>query len=288
MSFTITEAFVTQFTSNVHHLVQQKRARLIDACRAEYGVIGESYKFERLDASEMQALVRHGDTPLANDAHSNRLAILSPWGKAHLIDKADKVRTLINPDNEYAMNIRASWNRRVDRSFHDECLVPTTTTAVAGVAGAGLDFALVNEVREYFDALEVDEEERFFGYSAQGLTTLLGDTKLTSGDYVSIKAIMAGTIDPGQNVMGFKWRKLPQAAIAYTLSGADLDTQTLYAWCKNGVGLAFSGGEMAPFRVEIDKRPDKSNATQVLGQGQLGGQCIEDALVVPVTADFKS
>lgn len=287
MSFTITEALVQSFQSDVHHVAQQKLARLLDAVRVKYGVVGESHKFDILGSGEMQAHTRHGDTKITNREHTKRLAVIKFYEDGELLDKEDQVRTLTQPQNEYSTAIVSARNRRIDRTVYEECLKPTTTTAKSGANGAGLTFDLVNQVREAADEAEWDEDGRFFGVTGMGLTKLLADAKLSSADYNVVKALVAGTIPPDTTWMGFKWRKFNAANVTRTYSGSDVDTETLYAWHKNGVGLAFAQ-EPGQVPVAIDRRPDKSNAVQVLGKVGVGGQCIEDMLVIPVVVDHKT
>lgn len=282
MSFTIDQAFVQQFSSTVTHLAQQRQARLLGTARTEYGVQGESHHFERLSTSEMMPKARHGDTTIADDTHSRRLAVLKPFEKAHLIDKEDKARTLINPDNEYSANLVMAKNRRIDRTIHDECLRPTTTTAIAaGSSGTGLTFGQVNAARQFADVNEWDEEERFFGYTARGMTKLLEDAKLTSADYNVVKALVSGTLPPETLWMGFRWRRFGQGYV----STVSANIERCFAWQKGGIGLAFSGAEGGFEKVRVDVLPGKSYATQVYCSVLLGGQVIDDALVLPVNVD---
>lgn len=114
MSFTVTDAFVQNFSGNVRFLAQQGRSRL------RYRVItdtltGESAYMEQVAPTEARDVtVRHADSPIMNTQHLRRR--ISPqdcdWGD--LVDKEDKVRLLIDPTSTYARNAAMAINRRID------------------------------------------------------------------------------------------------------------------------------------------------------------------------------
>jgi hypothetical protein len=290
MSQSVDQAHVAAFTSSIHHALQQKSARFMGSIRTEYGVVGASYKFELLGDSEMVPTPRHGDTQYANDAHTNELAILKPFNKTHLIDDEDKVRTLLNLENDYSENIAMAYYRRCDQSILEECVFPTTTSALTGTVNGGLDFDTVSAAREHADASEWDESDRFFAYSAQSLTSLLDQTEVGSSDYNTINTLNNGKFSPDMMWMGFKWRRMPDRVMRANgkVTGAigSVTGETNYFYHKSGCGLAFAN-QFGSLNVRMSVEGTKNYATQVQGKTMLGGQVIEDALVVPVTLVFS-
>jgi hypothetical protein len=280
MSYTITTSFVEQFSSLVHHLAQQKGSRFRDASRIESGVIGKSAHFDRLDDSEPVPTSRHGDTYLANDTHDRKTAYLEDYQKGLLVDKLDKIKLMINPQSAYTQNISYSFARLYDRVFYDSLQAPyiANASAIGGVATEdntnGLNFIKVLNAREFFDSKEVPEGERYFGYTAETMTTLLQANQLTSADYNIVKTLVEGRIAPDQTWMGFKWRRFNTAHVNYSANNT-ANHHLLFAWARPSMGMALG----QDVQLEIDKRPDKQNAWQVYGTMSLGGVVIEPEIL---------
>ena len=100
-SFEITTAFVEGYKNNIHMLAQQHTPRLFGYSRQEQQASKTDY-YERIGITEANDVTeRHGDTPINNAPHSRRAVTLkdSDWGD--MIDRLDRVRLLINPDDAY-------------------------------------------------------------------------------------------------------------------------------------------------------------------------------------------
>lgn len=283
MSFSITAAFVEQFSSLVHHLSQQRGSRLRDAIRNEYGVVGKSCHFDRLDDSEPIPATRHGDTYLANDVHDRKTAYMADYQKGLLVDKLDKVKLLIDPQSSYTQNISYSFARLYDKVGYDVLQAPyiANSAAIGKVITEdntnGLNFVKILEAKEFMDSAEVPEDERYFGYTAETLTTLLQDNRLSSADYNTVKVLVEGQFSPDMRWLGFKWRRFNSSHVNYSANNT-ANHHLLFAWYKQSVGMGI-GQDVA---LEIDKRPDKQNAYQVYGTMSLGGVVIEPEILVAV------
>jgi len=280
MSTQITEAFVQQYKSNMLVLSQQKGSRLRSTVRVE-SVTGTSAYFDRLGATAAVArTTRHGDTPLVDSPHSRRRVTLAPYEWADLIDKADKVRTLIEPTSEYATNAANAMGRTMD----DILIAAASGTAYTGVDGSGtqaitlqiaagaanLTLAKLLSTKEALDEGEVDGDDRFFIVSPKMMTSLLGTTEIKSADYNSVKALVMGQID---TFLGFKFITTNRLA-----ANATADGHLALAYQRRGLVLAI--GE--DVKTEIGPRADKSYSTQVYVSMDLGATRIEDACVVEI------
>ena len=283
MSLTITASFVEEFSSLVTHLSQQEAARLRDSVRIENGVVGKSHHFERLGHSEPIPTSRHGQTYIANDVHDRKTAYLEDYQKGLLVDKLDKVKLLIDPSSEYTRNISYSFARLFDRVTYDTLQAPyiANASAIGKVIEEdntnGLNFIKVLEAREFFDAQEVPEGERYFGYTAETMTTLLQDNHLTNADYNVVKVLVEGRIDPGMTWMGFKWRRFNSTHVNYSANNS-ANHHLLFAWARPSIGMAV-GAEM---QLDIAQRKDLQNSWQIWGCMSLGGVVIEPEILCAV------
>lgn len=285
MSTQITTAFVEQYKSNVFHLAQQKGSRLRGAVKSET-VTGTSHYFERIGATAAQLRQggRHSDTPRIDTPHSRRKVTLADYDWADLIDQEDKVRLLISPQSEYAKAGAYAMGRAMD----DAIIAAASGNAFGGVAGAtpialpagqkiavgttSLTVAKLIAAKEILDASDVDPDEtKYLVCSAKEITSLLGDDKVTSADYNSVKALVAGQVD---TFMGFNFIRTERIAA----SGGD---NLALAFTQSAIGLAL-GKDIS---TRISERDDKNYATQVFLSMTIGATRVEDEKVVEIACN---
>jgi hypothetical protein len=285
MSTQITTAFVEQYKSNVFHLAQQKGSRLRGAVKSET-VTGTSHYFERIGATAAQVrTTRHSNTPQIDTPHSRRKVTLADYDWADLIDQEDKVRMLISPQSEYAKAGAYAMGRAMD----DAIIAAASGNAFGGVAGAttialpasqqiavgasSLSVAKLISAKEILDASDVDpDEQKYLVCSAKEITALLGEEKITSADYNSVKALVAGQVD---TFMGFKFIRTER--IAQDGSGDNL----ALAFTQSAIGLALG----RDIQTRISERDDKNYATQVFLSMTIGATRVEDEKVVEIACN---
>lgn len=283
MAFTITNAFVQQFKNNVLITYQQMGSRLRGAVRID-DITGESEWVERLkDTAAIKKTTRHGDSPLVASVHDNRRVDLADYEWGDLIDKHDKVKMLIQPQNPYAMNARAAFGRSQDdeliAAFNGNAITnkstpttvafPSTQKIVHG--SAGLTLKKLIEVIEKFNDKEVPKEDRYFVYSPRALSYLLNDSSITSADYNTVKLLMRGDID---TFMGFTWimsARLPKTG----------NIRSLFAWHKPSMVLGI-GMDVV---TRIAERADKSFSTYVYLMMSIGATRLQEEGVVEIEID---
>lgn len=294
MSIQITTAFVEQYRANVVHLAQQKGSRLRNAVRTET-VTGKNAFFEQIGAvAARKRTTRHADTPRMDTPHARRRVSLLDFDWADLIDQEDKVRMLIDPASQYAQ--AAAWS--MGRAMDDEIITAADGTAYTGVDGStstafdtnmivdvqirdvgvtaadyGLNVAKLIEAKRLLDANEVDPDEgRTIVVNARQLASLFRTTKITSSDYNSVKALVAGELD---TFMGFDF--LRSERIGTDSNG---DDKVLF-WAQSGLLLALGAEPQA----RISERSDKNYATQVFYSMTIGATRMEEKKVGYIECD---
>ncbi|MCK5641299.1 MAG: hypothetical protein KAJ19_10895, partial [Gammaproteobacteria bacterium] len=243
MSVEITTAMVEQYKGNVELLSQQKGSRLRDSVMTET-VVGKNAYFEQIGATAAQKkTTRHQDTPQTDTPHARRRVSMDDYVWADFVDNEDKIRTLIDPTSPYAVNAVMAFGRSID----DVIIAAATGTAYTGVAGGtatslpstydqgtsasndGLTLAKLIGAKGAFWTQDVDEDEQLhIAVASKQLQDLLNLEKVTSADYVTIKALVNGEID---TYMGFKFHRTQRLAISAT------DVRTCFAWVQSGVKL---------------------------------------------------
>jgi len=290
MSDQITTAFVQQYKANVINLYQQAGSKLRGLTRMET-LVGKQHFFERLGATAaVKKLTRHGDTPLVNTPHSRRMVTLVDFEWADLVDIQDKIRLLINPESEYAIN--AAW--ALQRAYDSEVIFAfdgdvktgetgSTTVTFANDSPAGdLNFEaaalttpdLLN-IKRKLDEKEVPPGDRFIIVSPPALEQLLKASTApiaASSDYNTIKALVNGDLDTW---VGFKW------VVSTLLPSPAANKRYCFAWHKNSMGVAMG----KDIQVDIGIRRDKSNSTQVYVMGTYGATRVQGEGVVRFKID---
>lgn len=315
--FTITAAHVEGFKSNIYMLSQQKEARLFYKARIE-SQNSKTDHYEQIGGVEAVDITnRHGDTPILDVPHSRRQVTLKDADFGALVDKMDQIRTLIEPTNSYAIRAVEALNHKKDDVFIGAAL-GTAMTGEDGdipvvfpnsqkivcvkedLSGAAENFNvyLLTKVQEKFDNADVEEEMRYLAWSSSQKQALLNQTKATSSDYASVKALTSGQIN---QFMGFEFvrsERLPfvldPTSVKWdndgTFNPAGANTgiitnefRSCFAWQKDGM-LSSIGEEQFARIKEMDT---KRFSTLVYVRHSVGAVRMEEVKVVEILCKQK-
>lgn len=302
MSFSVTDAFVQQFSGNVKYLAQQTKARLRPTLHEE-PITGEAAYIEQVAptaARKVQA--RHADSPVMNTQHLRRRVAPYDYDWGDLIDKEDKFRLLIDPTSTYANAAAYALERGIDDEiigamFATSYTGHNGTTAVAwpngngesapaqpggtvvavndwsygvGAGNAGLTVSKLISASVALDAAEGDEdEERYIVVTAKQKGNLLATTEATSTDYNTVRALVDGKID---TFMGFKFihsERLQQDSNNYW---------RIPAYRKTALGL----GIASDIWSKMAERSDKRFSMYVYAAMSLGAARLEESKMVEI------
>lgn len=302
MSFSVTDAFVQQFSGAVRLNAQQGKSRL-RPCVMEDTITGESAFLEQLAPTAARKRTnRHADSPIMSTQHLRRRVAPYTWEWGDLIDKADKVRLLVNLDSPYVQLAGMSLGRAHD----DEIIGAFFGTAFVGHAGAtsltwpngnsestpaqpagtqvavndwtygngsgnvGLTISKLISASVALDAAEGDEEEeRYIAVKAKQKGNLLATTEVTSADYNTVRALYDGKID---TFMGFKF--IHSERLTQDASGFD----QVPAWRKSGMGL----GVAQDITTNVAQRADKSFSWYAYASTDIGASRMEENKLVEI------
>ncbi len=299
---------VQQFAANVYNLSQQKGSKLAGLVRNET-FTGKAEFFDRLGlATAVDKIGRNEDTPNLDIAHSRRMVttMTRHWGT--LVDRKDKVQNIHMPENEYSVAAQNALGRKMDDVIIASALGNamtgedgSTATAlgnaqkVTATTGSALDYPnllLLRKTKYLMDKAQV-VGPRYIVHDAQFLDALLGVTAITSADYNSVKALVAGEID---TFLGFKFVHCEQIASVlatdydtgdyhfsvttglYSAGGTDLGGTEKCALAFCGDGLILGKNPNAVSRVE--ERADKGYSVQVYASIDCGGVRMEEEKIV--------
>lgn len=290
MSTQITTAFVQQYRANVINQYQQGGSKLRGKVREEQ-LNGKQHFFERLGATAaIKKTVRHADTPLVDSPHSRRMVTMSDYEWADLVDQQDKIRLLIDPASEYAVNAA----KALGRSYDDEVILAFDGTAFTGETGAtsvaftsdspagdedfsaaAVTLANIVKVKYDLDAKDVPADGRYLVHDPALLNQLLKQSttpNVTSADYAAVKALVNGEIN---TFLGFEWISMTRL----TVPAANM--RYCFAWHRDSMGIAIG----KDITGRVDELPGKSYATQVYASMSMGATRVQGEGVVRFKID---
>ena len=278
MSLNIPTAFVQQYKNNLQQLSQQHGSRLRGTVMVE-SFHGKGAKaIEQVGAMVATRLTtRHGDTPQADTPHSARWIFPNDYAVSDLIDDADKLRMLIDPQSIYSKNFVDAMSRAMD----DEIIAAATGTAYVGENGTtteafdttnwsiatgsvGLTVAKLRTAKRMLLAAEnAPDEEHFVVLSADQIEDMLGETLAVSIDYNQVKPLASGEIT---KFMGFTFIHSERIL----LSGTD---DAVLAYPKSALML----GLWNDIETRIDQLPTRNYTTQVYARMTVGATRTHEA-----------
>lgn len=280
MSFSIPDAFVTQFSATVAMLAEQRDSRLRRFVMTET-VVGEAMPRERLGGTSAQVIAdRHGQTPTADITNDRRwLYPVDYEVPATLIDKADKVKLLIDPESQYTMRHASAMGR----AFDDEILSAFSRSVTYGHTGSstlalparqtlasgslGLTVNKLVTAKQLMDQSEVEEDGRVLVHTSYETAALLSDERITSADYNTVQALVRGSVD---QYLGMTFVRTERVK----LNGSSERLVTLFQ--RQGILLGVSQEPQSVASI----RPDLRNTWQVYTWASFGALRLEDVRVV--------
>lgn len=287
MSDQITTAFIKQFHGNVEMLVQQEGSVLRECVRQESQHSEEQF-WEQIGPTEVQEITtRHGDSPYVASQHDRRRVTLRFFDWGDFIDTIDKVRMLIDPTNAYTQNAAYALGRKIDQIILEGLFgtaytgkdgsnaVPFPASQVVAVnfggSNVGLTVPKLIEAKRIMGKGKVNlkREELYAAITADQLANLLNTTQVTSSDYNSVKALVAGEVDRFLNIT-FKETEevLKNSSGQYRVP----------VWAKSGLLLAIN----PDITTEVVRRWDKRGSWYVYARMGAGSVRMQEPKVVEV------
>ncbi|WP_180060972.1 phage capsid protein [Acinetobacter sp. YH12124] len=288
----ITAAFVQQFHDNYELASQQNESRLLKTVVNRGKIVGESFTINDMGQVEMAASgARFGDTSWTIPDAGTRSVLMNDFDLFIPIESRDIPKLKAHPNDKYIKLLYNAKNRKIDdivyqaaigtinrKSVADNGTATTTATALPAdqiiLSGFGTLKQKIIKAKSIFRKNETDEhngEQLYILYTSDMLTSILGDTTLTSADFMAGKMLQDGGV--GGKWMGFNW--IPYEKLSQGAAAGELRT---VAYC----GSAIHFGEADITGFDITTRADKKNIKQVGGVHSLAAGRANEKKVVAI------
>ncbi len=145
----------------------------------------------------------------------------------------------------------------------------------SGGANSGLQLAKLTQASYILDSNDVDEEGRYFAYSAKELNNLITNVDQVNNTlYNDVRALRAGRI---RDFMGFEFKRTQLTPF----QAASTTIRTCYAWQKDFLAMGMGQDVM----TRMDLLPMQSYACQVYTCLLMDASRVQDEGVVQVACD---
>ena len=288
----ITAAFVQQFHDNYELASAQNESRLLKTVVNRGRIQGESFTINDMGQVEMAASgARFGDTAWTIPDAGTRSVLMNDFDLFIPIESRDIQKLKAHPNDKYIKLLYNAKNRKIDdivyqaaigtinrKSVADNGTATTTPTALPAdqiiLSGFGTLKQKIIKAKSIFRKNEADEhngEQLYILYTSDMLSSILGDTTLTSADFMAGKMLQDGGV--GGKWMGFNW--IPYEKLNQGAAVGELRT---VAYC----GSAIHFGDAAITDFDITTRADKKNIKQVGGVHSLAAGRANEKKVVAI------
>jgi hypothetical protein len=281
MSVSLSNAFVTLFDAEVKQAYQGK-AMLVGAVRARRGVEGSTVKFPKVGRGVATPRVAQTDVTPLNVGFNTVTLTLQDWNAAEYSDIFSQAKVNFDERQELVQVVAAAMGRRQDQLILDALAASGTSLTVSndiGGSDTNLNVAKLREAKRLLDKGNVPFDGRHLIVHANGLSSLLSETAVTSSDFNTVKALVQGEIN---TFLGFQFHVLGDRSEGGLAIDGSLD-RTCFAFHSQAIGY----GEGIGMRTEINYIPEKTSwlvnevfsagATAIDAEGVVSITCRETA-----------
>jgi len=277
MAINLSTAFVTLFDAEVKQAYQAS-AVLRPAMRVRSGVEGSTYKFPKIGKGVAQIRVPQTDVSPLNVTYGQVTVTLADYIAAEYSDIFMQAKVNFDERRELVQVVSNAIGRRQDQLILDALINSGTSNTVAasiGGANTNLNVAKLRAAAEQLNTKNVPMDNRHIVIHASSLSSLLGETSVTSSDFNTVKALVQGDIN---TFLGFTFHVLGDREEG----GLPIATgdRKVFAFHKDAVGMAEG---IAP-KTEINYIPEKTSFL-VASMFSAGAVAIDAEGIVQITCD---
>ncbi len=289
MGLNVPAHYVTQYSTNVQLLLQQKGSKLRDTVSIGMHTGEAAVPVEQIGAIEAKVRAGRGAPVVFTDSPETRRWVYPTDydTDAEIVDSADKLRMLIDPQSSYVTNAVYALGRKMD----DVIIAAATATSNIGKTGSsteafdtatyqvtgsiggtnsGLNVAKLRRAKRMLEEAFVDleQEQPTLVISAKQHDDLLNEIQVVSSDFNPQPVLVDGMVT---RFMGFNIKRSQRLTFS--------TTRRVLAYVKSGIHL----GMWNDIKTDVSERADLvGKPTQVYAMGTFGATRIEQGKVIEI------
>lgn len=286
MSTSVSNAFIKQYESDVHHVFQRQGGYLRSAVRFKTGVVGSSTTFQKAGKGTATTKARHGVITPMNQNHTPITCTIEDFYAPDYVDKLDEAK--MNIDERQVIATGGAWaiGRKVDEQILTALDATTQATITITVTSrATIRASFIEFVEAAWDN-DVPNDGMVFGaLTPRAWSQLQLVEEFASSDYVGAdgQPFKTGMPTGGKfkDWNGVKW-------LMHTgLPGKGTATAANFIWHKMGVGYAagaHAGNNAENDAIRADIAWIAERQAHLITHCMSGGAClIDDTGVIQAT-----
>jgi len=249
MSVFLDDVAVKAFESEVHAEFQSMGFKTKDSLRIRRDVTGSQLQFPKAAAGIAQQKAFQADVVPMNVDYAPVTLTLQDWHASDYSDIFAQAEVNFDERIELVKSSAMAIGRRMDQMVIDALDASGTANTIAAGA-ANYTYAKVREAISLLHQNNAGMNGIYALVSAQGEDALLGESELTSSDFVNTRVIDNGGLD-GLKLAGVNWIVLGDMDEGgITKAGNDRDC---FMWDKAAMGMGIG----IDFRTEVNYAPVK-------------------------------
>lgn len=284
MSTSIDQAFITDYSSDVHLVFQREGAMLRAGVFTKNEVVGSTASFHKLGTGTATTKSRHGEITPMNASHTAPSCTLVDLYAGDWVDKLDEAKTNIDTKMAYSKTGAFALGRAVDDQITTELDTTTQSTITLTVTSKATVLASLLQFVEALWANSVPNDGQVYAAMTPRMwSQAMTVDQFTNSDYVTANGLpFAGQNGvPGHRKwldwMGVKWCMHP------ALPGQGTGTAKCFLWHKNAIGHAagkHAGNIASNDMVAADITWHGDRAAHFVNHMMSGQACLIDDLGV--------
>lgn len=280
MSITATPLFVQSFDAECHRAYRDNKS-LGETVRKKSNVEGSSHSFPKYGKGMATQAMRGSDITAMNVQAEQVKCDIEDWEAFDYVFIKDINKMKVDEKGEIAFATADAIVKREDQLIIDALkkgLDDKASTDVTEIGdGSGkFNSNMCREIRKIFGKNGAPAANRTCVVTSQQIDDMLGDEKVTSSDYATLKALQAGDIDSFCTLKFVELSDRAEGGLPFKASGKRI----VFAYHKQSVGLA-TGMRYS----SVDWIPEKRG--WLIGQDYTAGAVVIDGkgVVAAVVAD---
>lgn len=261
MTQNVTGHYVTQFTSNMQLLLQQKQSALRPFVNVGMHVGSAAVPVDQIGKVEAVSVTSRFAPITDQDVPTDRRWVYPQDSRiATLIDHFDKLRLLTDPTSDYVQALASGMNRKMDDIIISGMFASANTGVAGGTAtvfatanqvsvnvggtASGLNVAKLRKARQLLMSYFVDPSETIYcAVTSKQIDNLLNEVQVVSSDFNLVKPLVDGVVTRFMGITFIPCERL-------TVDGSSY--RRVPVWVKSGVHL----GIWNDVRADLSQRKD--------------------------------